>query len=263
MGEWLFKEDNYSPEEDKDKFVDKSIFSILKMLSKIKREDTMGKERGIYSLSPVLKLLGTIVIIVFVSMTKSAGYVCAAGIFALVNLLFLRRTDCRRIVSIAIVFSLFTAVMLTPSMVAGNLRNSLLIALKVFITITLANILSHSTSWNDLSKALKLFFIPDMFILILELTLKYIYILGEAAMDMFYALKLRAVGKNNEKYVSLSGIAGSLFLKSKDMGEELYSAMECRGFTGEYSSELKIKFGFIEIVYVICIVILIAAYFII
>ena len=263
MGEWLYKEDEYSPQEDKDKFVDKSIFSILKVLSKIRREDTRDKVLGIYVINPVLKFLFTIIIIVFISLSRSTVYIGAVCVLTLLSILFLQREDYKRIFSVVVVFSIFTAIMLVPSMLMGNLKNSLLMVIKVFTTITLANILSNSTKWSELSKALKLFFIPDIFILVLELTLRYIYILGEAAMEMLYALKLRSVGRNNKKYNSLSGIAGSLFLKSKDMGEELYSAMECRGFTGEYTSTLNIRIVFKDVIYIIYNAIIITAYFVI
>ena len=51
---------------------------------------------------------------------------------------------------------------------------------------------------------------------------------------MLYALKLRSVGRNRDKTGSLSGIAGTLFLKSRVMAEDTYAAMECRCFTGTY-----------------------------
>lgn len=87
-----------------------------------------------------------------------------------------------------------------------------------------------------------MFFIPDIFIFVFDITIKYIYILGEFSLDMLYSLKLRSIGFNNNKYTSLSKIMGNLFLKSKEMGEEIHSAMECRGFTGEYTSYSKFKF---------------------
>ncbi len=35
-------------------------------------------------------------------------------------------------------------------------------------------------------------------------------------------------------FAALSGVAGILFLKSRGMAEDLYAAMECRGFAGTY-----------------------------
>ena len=68
----------------------------------------------------------------------------------------------------------------------------------------------------------------------LDITLKYIVLLGDVCLDMLTALKLRSVGKNREKGKSLSGVLGVTFLKSREMSEEMYGAMTCRGFEGEY-----------------------------
>ena len=40
--------------------------------------------------------------------------------------------------------------------------------------------------------------------------------------------------ENPDKARSFSGVLGITFLKSSEMAEEMYAAMCCRGFTGEY-----------------------------
>ena len=93
-------------------------------------------------------------------------------------------------------------------------------------------------------------FLPDIFILVLDITIKYIVLLGEFSLNIFYSLKLRSVGKNKNKYTSLSGIAGTMFIKSKEMAEDMYSAMECRGYTGEYRIYKKFKLTFADVIYI-------------
>lgn len=263
MSDWLFKDDDYRPEVDKDKFIDKSIVAIIKVLSRIKREDASCRNKALYFISPVLKLFFTFVVIVFVSLSRSKSYLVMVAAVTLGSLILLTKEDRKRIFYTATVFSFFVFIMLVPSMVMGNLKNSLIMVLKIITTIILANTLSHSTRWKDLSRAFKLLFIPDIFILTFELTLRYIYVLGEEAAEMLYGLKLRSVGRNNKKYNSMSVILGNLFLKSKEMGEEVYSAMECRGFTGEYKADVKLVFTLKDIAYTVCNIIMIAAYFII
>ena len=75
--------------------------------------------------------------------------------------------------------------------------------------------------------------------------------LGDFILHMLYALKLRSVGVNKKKYVSLSGIAGTAFIKSKEMAEDMYQAMECRGFCGEYKRQKRSKFSLVDFVCVI------------
>ena len=99
--------------------------------------------------------------------------------------------------------------------------------------------------------ALKRFFFPDLFIFVFDITIKYIVMLGEFALQMLYALKLRSVGRNRSKYGSIGGVGGMLFIKSRNMSEEMYYAMECRGFTGEYHASGKVSFTAFDAAYIL------------
>jgi len=88
---------------------------------------------------------------------------------------------------------------------------------------------------------MKVIKLPDIFILVLDITIKYIFILGEYSINMLYALRLRSVGRNDRKHQSIPNLMGALFLKSKEMAELTYSAMECRGFDGRYLSSWKFR----------------------
>ena len=55
---------------------------------------------------------------------------------------------------------------------------------------------------------------------------------------------------------------GNLFFKTKSMGEDMYSAMECRGFTGEYVSYKKFRFTLKDAIYLIITIAIIVIFFI-
>lgn len=249
MSEWLFKEDNYVPSKDRDKFIDKSIFSILNAIVNMKKENI--KKNKLELINPLIKLLFTIIIIILISLTRNVKFIIIVGLANLVLIFLMNIKDIKKIIYFSLFIPFFTLIMLIPSIAMGNVNNGLLIIFKIFVSIIAVNILSFNSKWAELAKALKLFFIPDIFILVFEITLKYIYILGQVAVDMLYALRLRSVGSNNNKYNSITGIMGSLIIKSKDMSEEMYSAMECRGFTGEYTSITNFKLNFNDAVYII------------
>jgi len=84
--------------------------------------------------------------------------------------------------------------------------------LKILVSVAAVNILSLTTQWNDLTGALKAFRVLYMFIFVLDITMKYILVLGEFSLNMIYALKLRSVGNSNNKSTSLSGIVGTMFI---------------------------------------------------
>lgn len=260
--EWLLKKDNYMPKTDSDKFMDKTIETMLKVLSKIKR-DYNYNTKFIYKLNPVLKIIFSLLLIICVSTSRGYLYTFSILAFALIIICFMDIENMLKILKITMVIPIFTFIMLIPSIVYGNVINSLLIVMKVFVTLMIVNILSNTTKWSQITKALKVFHIPDIFLMVFDITIKYIYILGEFSLDMFYALKIRSVGKNKNKYVSVSKIMGNLFLKSKDMGEEMYSSMECRGFTGEYKSIGKFTFSFYDLLYSTISILMILLYFLI
>ncbi|MCY6484605.1 energy-coupling factor transporter transmembrane component T [Clostridium aestuarii] len=246
--DWLFKKDEYIPQKDHQRFLDKSIISILKVLSRIKRRGIYS-DKFIYKLNSTLKVLFTFLNIVLIALSRSFMYVLLVDLWLLIVVLTLESEERKNILIISMVVPVCTIIMLIPSLLTGNVKNSLLILIKIVATIISVNLLSHTTKWDNVTKALKLLFIPDLFIWVMEITIKYIVLLGEYSIELLHALKLRSVGKNSRKYNSLSRIMGNLFLKSKEMGEEMFSAMECRGFTGEYTVPIIFKLSKNDILY--------------
>ncbi|MCT8976645.1 energy-coupling factor transporter transmembrane protein EcfT [Clostridium sp. CX1] len=260
MEDWLYKKDDYIPKKDKDSFIDKSIMSIIHILSLIKRNGITGNG-FVYKLNPLIKLIFTVLNILLIALSQEFTYVLIIDAYLLLLVALLDVREIKKILALSLMVPLFTIVMLTPSIIMGNVRNSILLLFKVTGTIISINLLSYTTRWHDITKCLKIFFIPDIFILVFDITIKYIYILGEFSLEMFYALKLRSVGRNSSKYSSLTKIMGNLFLKSKELGDEMYSAMECRGFTGEYKAYSKFSFTFKDILYSFVNVLIIMMYF--
>lgn len=248
MPEWLLKDENYKPQSDKDTFINKSILSLLGVLSRIR---TQGKyKEDNFKINAVLKVAFTFILILMVSITKNFTFTIIINVYLLAILSMMDGEEIIEVLKISLIMSVFTFIILLPAAFWGNGFSSVMITAKVFATVTAVNMLSHSTRWNAITSALKRFFVPDIFIFVMDITIKYIVMLGEFSLNMLYALKLRSVGKNKSKYTSVSGIAGTMFIKSKEMAEDMYSAMECRGFTGEYHINNRFKFTFWDFLYV-------------
>jgi len=248
MPEWLLKDENYIPQSDKDTFISKSILSLLGVLSRIKTQSGYKKDR--FNVNADFKVAFAFMLIVMLSITRSFTFIIIINVYLLVTLSLMQAEEIIKILKISLMASIFTFVILLPAAFWGNVYSIVMITSKVFATVTAVNILSHSTRWNSITSALKKFFVPDIFILVLDITIKYILMLGDFSLNMLYALKLRSVGKNRRKYSSLSGIAGTMFIKSREMAEDMYSAMECRGFTGEYHIYNRLKVTFADFIYI-------------
>jgi cobalt/nickel transport system permease protein len=249
MPDWLTNKELYIPQADKDTFVNKSILSLLTVVSKIKTQDSSYNDK--YQVNAALKVAFTFIMLILLSVSRSFHFVIIIEVYLLVILSIMKANDIVKILKVSLVMTVFTFVIMLPAFIRGNSYSGIMITLKVFATITAIGILTHSTKWSSITSSLKKFMLPDLFILVLDITIKYIVMLGDFTLNMLYSLKLRSVGKNKSKYTSLSGIAGTMFLKSKEMAEEMYYAMECRGFTGEYHVYDKSGFSVTDIIYLI------------
>jgi cobalt/nickel transport system permease protein len=258
MPKWLLNGENYIPTTDKDTFINKSILAMFGILSKIRTQERSTKE--IFGISAVLKVFFTFMLIVFLSLSQNFTFIIVINVYLLVWLSFMEAKEIIKILRISFIMTTFTFFILLPSLFWGNHYNSIMITSKVLATLMAVNILSNSTKWNSITSALKSFFVPDIFILVMDITIKYIVLLGEFALNMLYSLKLRSVGKNKSKYTSLSGIAGTMFIKSKEMAEDMYSAMECRGYTGEYIIHSKLKLLWQDYIYIIVNIVIIVIF---
>lgn len=247
MPEWLLKDENYIPESDKDTFINKSILSLLSILSRIRAQSVYKND----NVNATFKVAFTFMLILMISLASNFAFIIIINVYLIVILSLMNGEEIIKILKISFITSAFTFVIMLPAAFRGNGFSATMITSKVFATVTAINILSHTTKWNHITSGLKRFFVPDIFIFVLDITIKYIVMLGEFALNMLYSLKLRSVGRNNSKYTSLSGIAGTMFIKSKEMAEDMYYAMECRGFTGEYHKVNEIKFTFADFIYII------------
>lgn len=256
---WLSEKDNYIPKEEKNSYIQKSIFSFTKIISIVRQNKSQDKL--IYFINPTLKVVSTILSIILISISRSFVYLLIMDIYVLGNLLLMEKKSRKRIFLKSLIFPIISLIALIPSMFYGNIYNSLLLFEKIVITILMMNLLAHNTKWNDVSKSLKILYIPDIFIWIMDITIKYIVLLGEHSINLLYALKLRSVGKTSDKYNSITGIMGNLFIKSYKMSEEMSQAMECRGFTGEYTTKINFNLRKADYVYIIVNLIFVSTFF--
>ncbi|MEI6875193.1 MAG: energy-coupling factor transporter transmembrane component T [Spirochaetota bacterium] len=255
---WLLARETYLPRSDRDSFIDRSILTFLGLLSRARRKS--GKEVGRTTIDAFFKVGAALLLILLVSLSRSSAFIAIVLTFLLTLLALQDGERLRAIIATGASVAFFTLLILLPSALAGRPGPALFLIAKVFISVASVKLVSAGTEWTSISAALRRFRVPDLFILVFDIALKYIALLGDFALTMLYALRLRSVGRNEGKHASLSGIAGTLFLKSMEMEEEMYAAMECRGFSGEYPSPRRLRFGAREAALVAAMAILVLAF---
>jgi cobalt/nickel transport system permease protein len=107
--------------------------------------------------------------------------------------------------------------------------------LRVGASVSIGVLLILTTRWAVLLKALRVLRVPQAFVLILGMTYRYIYVLLHTMNNMFLARKSRLIGRvsGSEDRRWLTASMGVLFAKSYRLSDEVYLAMQSRGFRGE------------------------------
>jgi len=230
--DWLLRDEAYAPRPDRDAFIDKSIRTLLRVLGMLRRRTDGANARG--GIDPRVGLVTALAVVVLVSLSRSAVFLACAGVLLLVILSLQRGEVIRDVSRPSFAAGLFTAAIMLPSAIWGDPAGAVRLTLKVLICVASVRLFSATAEWRGITRAISAFRVPDIFILVLDTTLRSLALMGELSVALLYALRLRSVGRNPRKTTALSGVAGTLFLKSRRMMEDMQSAMECRGFTGSY-----------------------------
>lgn len=116
-----------------------------------------------------------------------------------------------------------------------GVKGAVMLVLRVATSVSLGVLLALTTRWSELLKALRVFFVPRIFVLILSMTYRYVFLLLAMAADIFTARTSRMVGPSTprEDRRFLAAGMGTMLGKSHAFSEEVYAAMVSRGFDGE------------------------------
>lgn len=116
-----------------------------------------------------------------------------------------------------------------------GIKGAAMLVVRVATSVSLGVLLALTTRWNELLRALRAFFVPRVFVLILSMTYRYVFLLLATSAEMFTARASRMVGPTTpaEDRRFLAASMGTLLGKSHAFSEEVYQAMLSRGFNGE------------------------------
>ncbi len=214
-------------------------------------EDIARKPGLLQSLDPRVKLLSMLALLIAVGLSRSLLVI--AGLYVITLVLawrsaipvgfFIKR--------VWLFLPFFTGVIALPALfltpgpallqlpldlvvTRTGLMTALFLLLRVSTSVSMAALLTFTTPWIDVLKALGVLRMPEAVILIFGMTYRYIYLLLNTANDMFLSRKSRVVGRTTgaDQRRMMGASAGVLLGKSMRLSSEVYLAMQSRGFRG-------------------------------
>ncbi|MBX5451800.1 cobalt ECF transporter T component CbiQ [Thermogemmatispora sp.] len=116
----------------------------------------------------------------------------------------------------------------------ASLLGAAVFVMRVGDAVSLAVLLILTTRWADLLKSLQVLRVPQIFILLLSMTYRYIFLFLHTVNGFFEARKSRTVGltSGSEQRTWIVAALVTLMNRSFQMSNEVYAAMCARGFTG-------------------------------
>jgi cobalt ECF transporter T component CbiQ len=118
---------------------------------------------------------------------------------------------------------------------AQGLTSATFLIGRVETSVTLSLLLVLCTPWTTVLKALRVLCVPAVFIVILGMTYRYIFLLLQKSREMLEARQSRMVGELDSRQSRRLAVAGIVVLLGKtfELSSEVYLAMLSRGFRGD------------------------------
>jgi cobalt ECF transporter T component CbiQ len=200
-------------------------------------------------IDPRIKVVGILAMIVSVAATHELRAI--AGMFLLTVLLALLSLVtpsyfARWVWTPVLLFTgllALPALFLTPGDPVGagwpitrqGIRTASFLLFRAETAVSLSTLLVLTTRWAHILKALRVLRLPVVFVVILGMTYRYLFVILETALDMFESRDSRTVGvlEGSDKRRLATATVGVLLSKSYHLSADVHLAMQSRGFRGE------------------------------
>jgi cobalt/nickel transport system permease protein len=266
-------------------FIDKTILNTAKAVKSIYLQ-AENADRGafIQSISPHVKLISLIYLIVVISVVNNlyAQAIASFFIFILFLVARLRIVEVyRKIFLLAFVFGFIVVLpaslnIITQGEVIFNILrlnkpvhfwiyhipqnigitdNGIqvvsLVFFRVLNSVSFAMLIVFTTSFPAFIKTFKIILVPDTFLMIMSLAYKYIFILSRTIEETYFALKSRLSGniRSSSKRKLAGGRIFFIYKRSQLIYEGTYYAMISRGYRGKLKLTIPIQFTYRDTIF--------------
>ncbi len=200
---------------------------MMKLLAKLLKSEREQKEREYDAAGCLVLAISTVLLCALSGNAVFPVSVIAAELF---------RLSMRKPETIAhalgnvLLATAAAAVFMLPAIFFGSPGSFGIVTMKVFESVL--TMLNEDVSWKNMTAAMRRFHMPGVFVLTLDMTVRFLYLLGSFSNSVLEAVTLRRVGDQNWKNAGTGGILGNTFLKAQEMSQGTGEAMLCRCFDG-------------------------------
>jgi cobalt ECF transporter T component CbiQ len=241
-------------------YVDKTLAALASLVQDTLLSEEIAARPGLLqALDPRCKLLGMLLLLVATSLVHNvitlvvmyAATLVLAWACSVHILFFLKR--------VWLFIPLFTLVIVFPATLSvvmpghvvltlwrsggkpegftsQGISSALLVTGRVTVSVSLVLLVTLTTSWARLLASLRAIGVPRMFVLVIGMCYRYIFLLAGSVSEMYEARRSRTIradrgDRRARRFVAST--AGALLAKATYLSEEVHEAMVSRGYRGD------------------------------
>jgi cobalt/nickel transport system permease protein len=235
-------------------FIQRTIDALSETLERSLYAEHLSEQKGVLQrIDARVKFVGMLSLIITSAAARHVWVVAMVALFALVLAFISRIPIIKSFGPIWLGMFIFSglialpAIFITPGPTITTLpwlnwpiseygvRSATFLLLRSEVSITLSFLLIMTTPWMHVLKSMRVIGIPTLVVVILGMTYRYIFLMLQSASDMFEARQSRMIGKLPDKEARRLAAAtvGVLLSKSFQLGNDVFLAMQSRGYRGE------------------------------
>lgn len=269
----------------KGSFVQKTLVGGATVLRQAVFNEDMAQRRGsLQRLDPRVKLLSMLGLLVVAALVRNIPTLLAMYAATLVLSVLSRIPLGFFVRRVWLFIPIFTGVVVLPAtlsfitpgdivmplwrwhghavgVTSQGLEAAGLIVSRVAVSISLVVLLTITTPWTKVLAAMRALLVPRIFILVIGMAYRYIFLLLNSVTDMYTAREARSVAgpsrgdaREGQRFVAAS--AGALFGKAHALAEEVHMAMVSRGYRGNARTLSGLQVRAVDVVWTMgCIVV--------
>jgi cobalt/nickel transport system permease protein len=248
-------------------FIEKTLVGIASLLEEAIFSEQYARLPGfLQKLDPRVKVVSFLSLLLAVALARHVEIIIALYFFTLVLAYFSDIPLSFFIKRVWLFIPIFTGVIAFPALfnvvtpgkplvTLGSLAiteqgvsTAGLLISRVATSVSFAVLLVLTTRWQSIMRAFRVFYVPQTFIVILEITYRYIFLFLKTISEMHLARKSRTIRplKSGEGRVWVASRLATLFRKSQHLSEGVYLAMLSRGFNGEAKTLGVFRVGLVD-----------------
>lgn len=229
-------------------------------------DELASKKTLIHDLHPVVKLLVTIVyIVVVLSFGKYEITALIPYVLYLIIIFTLSETPFFQIfkrslmalpfiIAIGMFNPLFdtkTYVVIFGVDISAGWISFISLIIKYSLTVVASLLLIATTGIEKISSALRILFVPKIFVTQFLLTYRYIFVFLDETAQVIKAYHLRAPLEKGVSFKASGSLLGQILLRTFDRANRVYNAMLLRGFSGEFMFEKDKNISIGDVIYLL------------